>query len=179
MAVRFVQQERAFDSMFDPVYTSSAQGAQQYYRSGPAYGDGMPVDATQNQTNLITAVQGANRYKYMKRPIVPFLHAVPPDILLAPPTVAAQDKQAMAEQQRLDDAPTKTIGTQSDMRESEAQTDPFTPDYVVKEGETPEVLTLTAFQHGNGLPMGLREVELVERARFRLRYPSKSSWSHR
>merc|ERR1711959_290030 len=58
-------------------------------------------------------------------------------------------------------------GTQSDLRESEAQTEPFTPDYVVKEGETPEVLTLTAFKHGNGLPMGLREVELVERARLK------------
>jgi hypothetical protein len=166
MAIRFVQQERAFDSMFDPVYTSSAMGAQQYYRDGPAYESGMPVDVTQNREDLIKAVQGTHRYKYMKRPIVPFLHAVPPDILLAPPTVAQQDGPLM-EQARADDGPTKTVGTQSDFRESEAQTDPFTPDYVVKEGETPEVLTLTAFKHGNGLPMGLREVELVERARLK------------
>jgi len=126
----------------------------------------MPVDTLQNTENLVTAVQGAHRYKFMKRPIVPFLHAVPPDILLAPPTVTQQDGPMM-DQTRVDDAPTKTIGTQSDFRESEAQTDPFTPDYVVKEGETPEVLTLTAFKHGNGLPMGLREVELVERARLK------------
>merc|ERR1719502_927270 len=155
--------------MFDPVFCSSATGAQQYYREGPAYGNGMPVDTLQNTENLVTAVQGANRYKYMKRPIVPFLHAVPPDILLAPPTVTQQDGPMGEQMAQFDDAPTKTIGTQSDMRESEAQTDPFTPDYVVKEGETPEVLTLTAFQHGNGLPMGLREVELVERARLKRR----------
>jgi len=167
MAVRFVQQERAFDSMFDPCFCSSAMGAQQYYREGPAYGSGLPVDTLQNTENLVTAVQGANRYKYMKRPIVPFLHAVPPDILLAPPTVTQQDGPMGEQMAQFDDAPTKTIGTQSDMRESEAQTDPFTPDYVVKEGETPEVLTLTAFKHGNGLPMGLREVELVERARLK------------
>lgn len=168
MAIRFVQQERAFDSMFDPCYTSSAMGAQQYYREGPA-GSGQPVDVLQNTENLITAVQGAHRYKFMKRPIVPFLHAVPPDILLAPPTMAAEDGGTMLEGAREveHEAPTKTQGTQSEMRESEAQTDPFTPDYVVKAGETPEVLTLTAFKHNNGLPMGLREVELVERARLK------------
>jgi len=167
MAIRFVQQERAFDSMFDPVYTSSAMGAGQFYRDGPAYAGGQPVDTLQNKENLITAVQGTHRYKFMKRPIVPFLHAVPPDILLAPPTVTQQEGSMV--ETRVDDGPTKTIGTQSDMRESEAQTDPYTPDYVVKEGETPEVLTLTAFKHGNGLPMGLREVELVERARLKRR----------
>jgi len=166
-SIRFVQQERAFDSMFDPVYTSSAMGAQQFYRDGPAYGDGRPIDTLQNKEDLVKAVQGAHRYKFMKRPIVPFLHAVPPDILLAPPTVTQQDGAIFEGARAAEDAPTKTIGTQSDLRESEAQTDPFTPDYTVKEGETPEVLTLTAFKHGNGLPMGLREVELVERARLK------------
>ena len=43
------------------------------------------------------------------------------------------------EQTHLEEGPTKTTGTQSDYREMDVQTDPFTPDYVVKDGETPEV----------------------------------------
>ena len=58
----------------------------------------MPVDTLQNTENLVTAVQGAHRYKFMKRPIVPFLHAVPPDILLAPPTVSFHTLRMSAHQ---------------------------------------------------------------------------------
>jgi len=160
---RFVMPERAFDTHYDPVYCSSAE-PHTLYRSQPA--DGGPIDGLQNTENLVTAVQGANRHKYMKRPIVPFLHAVPPDILLAPPTVSQEDP-SIAEQQAEETSLTKTVATQSDYRESEAQTDPYTTDHVVKPGESPEVLTLGAFTWGNGLPMGQIEVELVERARLK------------
>ena len=94
-------------------------------------------------------------------------------------------------------------------RESETQTDPWTPDYVVRPGSAPEVLTLATLSHGtpqaasrvtaplaaalprsrfpvstltphcpppsapchrdsgHGLPAGLAEVEMIERARAR------------
>lgn len=50
-------------------------------------------------------------------------------------------------------------------RESDAQTDPYTPDYVVPEGTDPEVLTLASLNFKAGLPAGLTEVQMIERAR--------------
>eukprot|EP00658_Telonema_sp_P-2_P020616 TRINITY_DN18169_c0_g1_i3.p1 TRINITY_DN18169_c0_g1~~TRINITY_DN18169_c0_g1_i3.p1 ORF type:complete len:528 (+),score=150.40 TRINITY_DN18169_c0_g1_i3:227-1810(+) len=160
---RFVMPERAFDTHFDPVYCSSAV-PETLYRAAPASG-GM-VDGLQNTENLVTAVQGANRHKYMRRPIVPYMNAVPADILLAPPTITHEDANMMPEAVE-DPQASKTVGTQSDYRESEVQTMPYTTDHVVKAGETPEILTLGAFTWNNGLPMGEMEVELVERARLK------------
>lgn len=42
----------------------------------------------------------------------------------------------------------KTIQTQTDYRDSEAQTDPYTPDYVVQPGPQPELLSLALLSHG-------------------------------
>jgi len=68
---------------------------------------------------------------------------------------------------------TQTIGVQTIYRESEAQTDPFTPEYVLKEGEEePEVLLLAKKIYGDGLPVGLREVHLIERARQKKAFES-------
>jgi hypothetical protein len=42
---------------------------------------------------------------------------------------------------------TRTQGIQTDYMEREAQTDPYTPEYVVKPGEQPEVLTLATLMY--------------------------------
>ena len=42
----------------------------------------------------------------------------------------------------------KTAETQTDYRDSEAQTDPYTPEYVVRPGEAPELLTLATLSYG-------------------------------
>uniref|UniRef100_A0A8C9RFB5 Cilia- and flagella-associated protein 91 n=1 Tax=Scleropages formosus TaxID=113540 RepID=A0A8C9RFB5_SCLFO len=60
-----------------------------------------------------------------------------------------------------------TVGVQTDYRESEAQTDPYTPDYVIRPGSAPELLTLATLTWGRGLPVGLAEVEMIERARMK------------
>ncbi|CAH8593995.1 unnamed protein product [Schistosoma margrebowiei] len=52
-------------------------------------------------------------------------------------------------------------------RDSEAQTDPYSPLYVVNTGENPETLKLTSLSYGYGLPVGLFDVERIERARQR------------
>ena len=44
--------------------------------------------------------------------------------------------------------PVKTVTTQTDYRESEAQTDPYTPEYVVRPGSQPELLTLATLCYG-------------------------------
>uniref|UniRef100_A0A673XPH2 Cilia- and flagella-associated protein 91 n=1 Tax=Salmo trutta TaxID=8032 RepID=A0A673XPH2_SALTR len=64
--------------------------------------------------------------------------------------------------------PLRTMGVQTDYRDSEAQTDPYTPEYVVRPGTTPpELLTLATLTWGRGLPAGLAEVEMIERTRVK------------
>ncbi|KAK2961512.1 putative Cilia- and flagella-associated protein 91 [Blattamonas nauphoetae] len=63
---------------------------------------------------------------------------------------------------------TRTIATQSDYRESETQTDPYTPPYVVPEGQSqPDILALLPFTYGHGLPAGAHEIAMIEKAQQR------------
>jgi len=43
---------------------------------------------------------------------------------------------------------TRTVEIQTDYRDSEAQTDPYTPEYVVRPGSAPELLTLATLSYG-------------------------------
>lgn len=61
---------------------------------------------------------------------------------------------------------TKDVGTQSMYRESEAQTDPFTPDVYVPKGN-PEVLALSQLKWGQGLPIGPEELKKIDAIRRR------------
>merc|ERR1719502_2128512 len=60
---------------------------------------------------------------------------------------------------------TKTVGTQSVYRESETQTDPYSPDYFLLPNQVPEVLTLTHLTYGAGLPATEAELAIIERTR--------------
>ncbi|XP_078575552.1 cilia- and flagella-associated protein 91-like isoform X2 [Branchiostoma floridae x Branchiostoma japonicum] len=110
-------------------------------------------------------VAGRNRYQYFRRPIIPFLQQVPPDVLLATNKV---DPLAPPESQQAARPPTpmtRTVAIQTDYRDSETQTEPYSPEYVVRPGSAPELLTLATLTFGQGLPAGLAEVEMIERAR--------------
>lgn len=50
-------------------------------------------------------------------------------------------------------------------RESEAQTDPYTPEYVIEKENAPEVLTIAHLKYGKGLPASMAEMELIEQMR--------------
>jgi len=50
-------------------------------------------------------------------------------------------------------------------RESEAQTDPYTPGYKLKKGDKPEVLTLQHLKWGEGLPATMDELDWIENRR--------------
>lgn len=65
----------------------------------------------------------------------------------------------------LSEPQTRSVHVQTDYRDSEAQTEPYSPDYVVRPGSQPELLTLATLSYGQGLPAGLAEVEMIERAR--------------
>ena len=42
----------------------------------------------------------------------------------------------------------RTLGTQTDYRDGEAQTDPYSPEYIVPSGSVPELLTLATLTWG-------------------------------
>jgi hypothetical protein len=141
-------EQRAYDHLYDPVYTTPATGL--YRESNPA------VKAAAQPGN---DVSGTSRHKYFKQPIVPHLHAVAPEVLLAP---TAKENPLMPSMEN-DEPLTKAVGVQTKYRDSEAQTAPYTPQFVVNEdAEEPEVMMLDNL---TSLPVGLKEVTMIERAR--------------
>jgi hypothetical protein len=92
---------------------------------------------------------------------MPRISAIPPQILLAPTT--SDDPLIPVEEEP--EAPTKNAEVQTMYRESEAQTIPYTPDYVLEEGADPEILMLRNLTYENGLPVGQKELEMIENAR--------------
>lgn len=125
---------------------------------------------TKQQVHMTTvnphlAVSGGDRYKYSRRPIIPFLQQVPPDVLLQTTRVDPTMPPPEQQQSRPPTPLTWTVGVQTMYRESEAQTEPYTPEYVTEKGTVPELLTLASLSYTRGLPAGLAEVEMIERAR--------------
>ncbi len=107
-------------------------------------------------------MSGAPRYKYFKRPIVPHLEALAPEVLLAP-TAAVNPAQAPNVEP---ESQTKEAGTQSQYRDSEAQTTPYTPNSIAADdGRVLEVQMLAGLTFADGLPVSKKEVEMIEHAR--------------
>ncbi|KAJ3111548.1 Cilia- and flagella-associated protein 91 [Phlyctochytrium bullatum] len=110
----------------------------------------------------LAEVDGTNRYKYFRRPIIPYM-----------PTLGGQIVYARKPVQSIQPAmdrpitpPTRTIAVQTMYRESEAQTDPYSPEYIVPANAAPpELLALATLTYGMGLPAGMAELEMIERAR--------------
>ncbi|KAL2913580.1 hypothetical protein HK105_206882 [Polyrhizophydium stewartii] len=109
-------------------------------------------------------VTGADRFKYFRRPIMPYMPSLGGQIVYArrhPPMV----RQAA---ERPASPPAKTVGTQTLFRESEAQTDPYSPEYILRPNlPPPELLALATLTYGAGLPAGMAELEMIERARIK------------
>uniref|UniRef100_A0A3B5MNN1 Cilia- and flagella-associated protein 91 n=1 Tax=Xiphophorus couchianus TaxID=32473 RepID=A0A3B5MNN1_9TELE len=108
----------------------------------------------------IATVHPSDYWKYYKRPWIPFEEKFPADVVFE---FAEEDFITTTKEQ----LPAKrSLGIQTDFRESETQTDPYSPEYVVQRGMTPtELLQLATLTWGHGLPAGLAEVEMIERAR--------------
>ena len=116
----------------------------------------------------VTMVSGQNRFKYFKRPIMPKINPVAPSVLLAP-TIGAKDGEGainpLVPVETYQEPITKSVEVQTMYRESEAQTNPYTPDYTVEEGENPEILLLKNLTYEKGLPLGKKDIEMIEFAR--------------
>ncbi|KYM76353.1 AMY-1-associating protein expressed in testis 1 [Atta colombica] len=63
--------------------------------------------------------------------------------------------------------PYKNAETQTDYRESEAQTEPWEPPCKIVPGHNPEVLTLAHLTWEHGLPAGVHEIHIINRMRIK------------
>ncbi|XP_076333587.1 cilia- and flagella-associated protein 91-like [Tachypleus tridentatus] len=207
----FIQESRAYDYIYDPLYTVSSQkdhvkalkkassaqiSVKPLVNFGTMFSElshyppyqghlkvesSVPVPVTkefkeskgncQEQKlflNCDASVVGGNeRHLYFHRPVLPFFQRVPVDIHLTEDHLSllkffCEEKETQKGQK---DASHHSFSTQTDYRESETQTDPWTPDFIVKPGNNSELLTLATLSYGCGLPAGKFEVEMIEQAR--------------
>ncbi|KAG7393508.1 hypothetical protein PHYPSEUDO_007345 [Phytophthora pseudosyringae] len=173
---------RALDPVYDAVYTVSSSGGS--FRKGVYRASSKPASTSstinnQNPTEGSQLVSGSQRAKFHRRPVLPHLEAEPPEVFLAPvyaavPTthIKHQDPKASTSSYvaaEMVEGSMRSVGIQTVYRDSDAQTDPYTPDYTVQKtaaGVTPEIATLAGLNHARGqLPVGQAELELIERNR--------------
>lgn len=118
------------------------------------------------QQSLAQQVNGRQQYKYFRRP------QLPPGARLSAPLHLTQQQQPVPEPPAQPEPAIKDAYTQSDYRESEAQTLPWSPDWVLPRDpavlakqavlsakfncQGPEVLQLADLKFGDGLPGELR-----------------------
>jgi len=107
-------------------------------------------------------VTGTDRHKYFKRPLIPLMQDSAHQFYALEPTNQQYANEDEAQQQYIEEPLTRTVEVQTMYRESEAQTDPYTPNYQVNEGENPEILTLAHLTYGDGLPATFDELEAIE-----------------
>merc|ERR1719397_1231371 len=86
-----------------------------------------------------TTIRGTERYKFYKKPIKPFVQQYPPGVMLAPPTAIVQEHTQAERQMREIHGTSEiySVGCQTVYRDSEVQTDPYTPDYYIKPQQYP------------------------------------------
>lgn len=66
------------------------------------------------------------------------------------------------------DAKTRDVLIQTDYRDNETQTNPYTPNYYIPDNiPDPEILALKGLTFGDGLPAGMEEMALISRLRRR------------
>ncbi|XP_061649013.1 cilia- and flagella-associated protein 91 isoform X2 [Phyllopteryx taeniolatus] len=118
------------------------------------------------KTREVCQPSGADRWKYFKRPLLPYVQQIP---LIGNRDGYHQDELEASGRHHAEGVPTHfTVAVQTDYRESEAQTDPYSPDYVLRAGAAPsELLAVASFTWERGLPASFEEVEMIERARAR------------
>lgn len=116
-----MQESRPLDALFDSTYANSASAVRP------------PLAAS----STAAAVAGGKRHHHHHhyRPRVPHAALIPAEVLLAPqPRVDPTIPDAV------DDRRTVDAGIQTVYRESESQTNPFTPEFIVDPTKpTPEV----------------------------------------
>ncbi|ORZ37970.1 solute carrier, TRAMD3 or PAT1-domain-containing protein [Catenaria anguillulae PL171] len=169
-----------YDNMFSQVATHPPHSVEiRVSRVDPNLGHNRYVPLDPNPQ-----VTGTNRFKYFRRPLIPYTenpggqlvyvkqqqHADTVGLASTAVTPGTAADAAAATATGFTGSPGKpvSVGVQTMYRESGAQTDPYSPEYILASTSTstrPEILALAHLKHGQGLPAGLQEVEMIERAR--------------
>jgi len=110
-------------------------------------------------------VSGQYRHKFFSRPNKQMLSTLPHIVQYAMKGGGQKSAMLTDGASAMPEPASKTVGTQSVYRESEAQTDPYSPDYYIVPNQVPEVLALTHLMYGAGLPATEVELQMIERTR--------------
>ncbi|KAI4469663.1 hypothetical protein MML48_1g18959 [Holotrichia oblita] len=123
-----------------------------------------PIEELHHENNI--DVQGIHRHRYFQQPVPRTNAVLIPTLSL---TIEPSAEEMGEEEQKTVRIRCKTFNKkiQTMYRESSAQTSPWQPDYKVIDGSDPEILKLDFLKWGAGLPIGIREVKLIERARMK------------
>jgi len=125
------------------------------------------MSATEHHT-----VTGTDLTKYFKRPNVPFLHDMQNQVLMT--TTQSDSKQVTSKKEivHIQTPRVRAVGVQTLYRDSETQTDPYTPDYILPEDTPePEILSIAHFSQANGmLPVAQHEVDIINRMRDKKKF---------
>ena len=76
-----------------------------------------------------------------------------------------QEERIESAKIRVEEPKTKVAEVQTVFRESEAQTNPYTPEYIIDKDNVPEVLSIANLRFGKGLPASMAEMDLIEQMR--------------
>ena len=115
-------------------------------------------------------VAGLDRWKFFKRPVVPHMEQIPVESAFGATAEAQEEAMFDPAHKPANEAPTKTVSVQTVYRESEAQTLPYAPDYLVRPGSQPELLALTELKWGHGLPPTQLTMDMIEKNRQKRRW---------
>jgi len=173
-AAMAVQRVANYENMFSDV-----RPAHGYAFKTPKHVPDSPLPPSGTHKSLdITAhqsPQGRDLAKFIKRPNVPYVHHAQTSAMMAAQTIRnnqpVSKKRIPSKIIEVSTPRVKTVGVQTLYRDSETQTDPYTPDYILPEGEEPEVLSISQFSHANGmLPVSMHEVNIIKRMREKQDY---------
>ncbi|KAJ3397116.1 Cilia- and flagella-associated protein 91 [Lobulomyces angularis] len=117
--------------------------------------------------NNTANVSGENRFRYFKRPIIPYQPSMGGTIVYAKKPIKKVDSDSGKE--RAASPLFRSSHVQTVFRESFSQTEPYSPEYIISSSSkaTPELLALATLTYGAGLPVGQQELEMIERARLK------------
>lgn len=116
--------------------TTEVNGAALYRPSGGGY----DADLGGGRAAALGEIRGVDRFKYFRRPLLSGMKGIQPDAVLDRSAVASGGRARSSgivpsstdTKARGEEPKTRDAEIQSDYRESEAQTDPFTPQYVIR-----------------------------------------------
>nr|CCA14796.1 hypothetical protein LOC100151718 [Albugo laibachii Nc14] len=153
-----MQPSRPLDVVYDPLYTTSTSHNKYEGHKRRVVPNKRPI-SIKNNSGLVS---GPERHKYFCRPVLPHLQAETPEVLYA----SAHDAANIMSISEDLSASTRSIGMQTMYRDSHAQTDPFSPEYVLPEGAVaPEIESLTNLRYRKGLPVTQAEIRMIEHNR--------------